>query len=60
MADGAGLCHFDNLEKVGMDGGLSTGELDDIGMAFIAHDGIEHFSIWRRGIVLIGPGYIIL
>jgi hypothetical protein len=36
-----------------VDGGLSAGELDYVGMAFVADDGVEHFfDLWERAELL--------
>jgi len=30
------------LPEVGVDGGLAAGDLDDVGVAFVANDVVEH------------------
>ena len=52
VADRAGLREFENLEKIGMNGGFAAGNLHDVGMAFVANDGIEHFFDEREGPML--------
>ena len=56
MADGAGLGHFHNLEKIWMDRGLAAGELDNVGMAFVADDCVEHFFDLIEGAELLALG----
>src|SRR5579864_1518689 len=43
MPDGTSLSHLHNLKKIRVHRGLSTGELDYIGMAFVADDCVQHF-----------------
>ena len=42
MPNGARLGHLDNPKKIRMYGGLAAGELDYVGMAFVANDCVEH------------------
>src|SRR5271163_5125641 len=56
MFDGAGLRHFYNREEVGVQGGFAAGELDYVGMAFVADYGVQHFFDLREGAELLAFG----
>ena len=56
MLDWAALGQFHNLEKIWVDGGLSTGELDYVGVTFVADDGVQHFFDLREGAELLALG----
>src|SRR5260370_36651969 len=43
MADRPRLGEFENGEEFGMYGGFTAADLHDVGLSFVAHDGVEHF-----------------
>ena len=45
---GRRLAMSSDREEVGMDGGFAAGDLDDVGLAFVADDGVEHASRFAR------------
>jgi hypothetical protein len=48
----AGLREFEDLKKVGMNRRFAAGNLHDVGMSFVANDGIEHFFDERERAML--------
>jgi hypothetical protein len=56
MLDGAGFGQFYNLEKIWVNGGLSAGELDYVGMTFVADDCVQHFFDLWEGAELLAVG----
>ncbi len=56
MANGAGFCQFNDLEKFGMHRRLAARNLDDVRMAFVANDGIKHLFDQRQVAELLAFG----
>src|SRR6185312_5100298 len=57
MFDRPRFCQVEDGEEIGMDRGLATAELDDVGRAFAGDDGIEHgFDLLQCPMPAMGGG----